>query len=49
VGIGLRIMQSRARTLGGELRCRNHSERGAVVEFRYPHKLMRGRTPEAAL
>lgn len=35
-GIGLHIMQYRARMLGGELRFRNLPRRGALVELKYP-------------
>lgn len=35
-GIGMHVMQYRARVLGGELQCSNLSPTGAVVEVTYP-------------
>jgi len=35
-GVGLHIMRYRTQTLGGELDLRNGSDRGAVLELRYP-------------
>lgn len=46
-GIGMHVMQYRARVLGGELHCKNLSPRGAAVLLTYPfsqHAPSRGKT-----
>ncbi len=44
-GIGMHVMQYRARVLGGELQCGNLSPTGAVVEVTYPSSNMKLRRP----